>query len=124
MRTNYVVVDENGEVKKPSWKERLSDKLHDASQWIRDNQELTAILASLTITGLSCVAKITNDISKTVRTANDRKVTERRVYDPREGHYWVLKRELSNREWLEIQTRENYGERLGDILANMRVLKK
>ena len=44
-------------------------------------------------------------------------------YDRSLGHYWRLKRELSNKEWLEIDKRKKEGERLADILADMRVLK-
>jgi len=44
-------------------------------------------------------------------------------YDRSVGHYWKLRRELSNKEWLEIDQREKNGERLSDILSEMKVLK-
>lgn len=45
------------------------------------------------------------------------------VYDRSENHHWFLKRELTNREWREIKDRRSKGERLGDILEKMKVLK-
>ena len=44
-------------------------------------------------------------------------------YDRSLGHYWRLRRELSNKEWLEIDQRKKNGERLADILDEMKVLK-
>jgi hypothetical protein len=44
-------------------------------------------------------------------------------YDNRLGHYWALRRELTNDEWLKIDQRKRNGERLGDILWEMKVLK-
>lgn len=43
-------------------------------------------------------------------------------YDRSLGHYWKLRRELTNEEWLEIDKRKKNGERLSDILDDMRVL--
>lgn len=124
MALDYVEVDEHGQVKKKTWREKLSDGLHNTADWIRDNQELTVVLAPIMLAGLSYTGRIVHDISKIIISSNERKVTDRRCYDPCEGHYWTLKRKLSNKDWLEIQRRESYGERLGDILADMKVLKR
>ena len=51
------------------------------------------------------------------------KVKDLYCYDRSVGHYWKLRRELSNKEWLEIDQREKNGERLSDILSEMKVLK-
>ena len=44
-------------------------------------------------------------------------------YDRSLGHYWKLRRELTNEEWIAIDKRKRNGERLGDILAELKVLK-
>ena len=44
-------------------------------------------------------------------------------YDPRTGARYQLKRQLSNKEELQINRRIRNGEDLGDILQKMRVLK-
>lgn len=45
-------------------------------------------------------------------------------YDRSLGHYWELERKLSNRDWIEINRRKEQGEKLADILADMKVLKR
>lgn len=47
---------------------------------------------------------------------------EEYCYDRSLGHYWKLRRPLTNKEWLEIDSRKKNGERLSDILSSMRVL--
>ena len=44
-------------------------------------------------------------------------------YDRSLGHYWQLKRPLTNAEWIEIDKRKRRGDRLADILEEFRVLK-
>lgn len=45
------------------------------------------------------------------------------IYDPSLGHYWALRRALSTAEALELDRRHQAGERIGDILDSMKVLK-
>ena len=44
------------------------------------------------------------------------------IYDRSAGHYWPLRRKLKSYEWVEIDSRRANGERLYDILLDMRVL--
>jgi len=44
-------------------------------------------------------------------------------YDRSLGHYWKLRRELTNSEWVEIDQRKQNGERLADILDELKALK-
>lgn len=53
----------------------------------------------------------------------EEKNKDMRCYDASLGHYWELKRKLSNEEWVSIDRRKKNGERLSDILAELRVLK-
>lgn len=45
------------------------------------------------------------------------------IYDPSLGHYWHLRRALSTAEALELDRRHQLGERIGDVLNDMHVLK-
>ena len=47
-----------------------------------------------------------------------------RIYDRSSGNYWHLKKELTNKQWLEVNKRKKAGEKTGDILKSMKVLKK
>ncbi len=118
-----MVINVNNE-KKQNWKERISDGLHRAAEWVRYNQELVVVLAPVAVAGLTGVVKITKDIVRLSVAANERKVTDRRCYDPSEGHYWTLKRTLTNSDWLAVSHRLDTGESLGDILSDMGVLKR
>lgn len=46
-----------------------------------------------------------------------------RIYDAREGFYWELRRKLTNAERQAIARKRKNGEKLGDILEEMRLLK-
>lgn len=51
------------------------------------------------------------------------RIKEEYCYDRSLGHYWALRRPLSNSEWREIENRRSNGEKLGDILEQLKVLK-
>lgn len=64
-------------------------------------------------------------IPKLLRAHNineQERIKEEYVYDRSLGHYWKLKRPLDNDEWREIEERKRNGERLGDILEELKVL--
>ena len=44
-------------------------------------------------------------------------------YDEKFRHYWRLKREPSNNDWVIIDKRKNNGENMYDILKDLKVLK-
>lgn len=54
--------------------------------------------------------------------AKEQNLKDLYCYDRSLGHYWKLRRELTNEEWLEIDKRKQQGDRLSDILDDMRVL--
>ena len=62
-------------------------------------------------------------VSKRINLRKQEVLKDLYCYDRSLGHYWRLRRELSNKEWLEIDQRKKNGERLSDILAEMKVLK-
>jgi len=62
-------------------------------------------------------------MGRNVNLRKEKDVKELYCYDRSLGHYWVLRRELTNREWIEIDQRKKNGERLADILSELKVLK-
>ena len=108
------------EMKKRELKQKISMKLQNAKAWIYRNKEWVVTVAPVAFAGITTVCKVV------VRRANLRKQEQLKdlyCYDRSLGHYWRLKRELSNKEWLEIDKRKKNGERLADILAELKVLK-
>ena len=110
-----------------STKEKIRDfateckmKVERGYQWCMENPEIAIVVIPIIArTGMNLVKAVS-------RNANLRKqeaVKNLYCYDRSLGHYWSLKRELTNREWLEVDKRKKAGERLADILESMKVLK-
>ena len=53
----------------------------------------------------------------------ERNLKELYCYDRSLGHYWELRRKLTNREWIDINKRMREGKKLGEILQELKVLK-
>lgn len=76
---------------------------------------------------ITAVSMIVRPICKTIRsvfgTAKKEKLMKNSIYDRSEGHHWFLRRTPTNAEWYEVNYRRKNGERLGDILESMHLLK-
>lgn len=62
-------------------------------------------------------------VDRHAKLNKEQNLKELYCYDRSLGNYWKLRRELSNAEWIEIDKRKKNGERLGDILYELKVLK-
>ncbi|MBR4539260.1 MAG: hypothetical protein IKO52_10505 [Clostridia bacterium] len=102
------------------FKWRVQQKLRKAGEWFVRNKEAVIILTPVLIGGLTTIVKV---VGKRVNLHKEEAVKNLYCYDRSLGHYWALRRELSNKEWLEIDQRKKNGERLSDILAELKVLK-
>ena len=113
---------------KKAWRQaRFKCAMKKSGKWIRDNKEIVLVLGPAVI-GLTTVVvtKSANVITSLINNLNLRKEKQLKdfyCYDRSLGHYWALRRELSNREWTEIDQRKAKGERLADILNELHVLK-
>lgn len=108
------------EQKKADFKEKINVKLQKGKEWIIRNREILIVVTPVAIKGLTTVAKV---VGKNINLHKQESIKNLYCYDRSLGHYWSLRRELTNQEWLEIDRRKKCGERLADILAEMRVLK-
>lgn len=112
--------DFEDETKKREFKAKVSAKLQKGKDWIVKYKNEIVTITPIVVGGIATVAKVVN------RRTNLRKQEQLHdlyCYDRSLGHYWRLKRELSNNEWLEIDRRKKNGERLSDVLSDMKVLK-
>lgn len=108
------------EAKRREIKEKVTQKFEAAKDWTKENKELVALFVPVAIKGVTTVSKAVN---KNRNLRKEENLKNLYCYDRSLGHYWRLRRELTNREWLEIERRRKRGERLADILDDMRVLK-
>lgn len=112
------------ERKRRERRQKIEDSLGWLSGLIRDNKELAII-------GIPAVVAITksisNAVSKTVSanaTKKEIQFKERTIYDRSLGRYVELKRPLTPTEALIIEERRARGEKLHEILNDMRLLKR
>ena len=115
----YVMPDPN-ETKAKRFKREAKEKCLNAKDWFIRNKETILVLAPVVIGGTTAVVKT---VGKRINLHKQEDIKNLYCYDRSLGHYWALRRELTNREWLEIDKRKKNGERLSDILAELKVLK-
>lgn len=120
MGENVSIDDFKKEAKKRAFKEKVKQKLARGKEIVINNKEAIAILTPIIIKGITTTTKA---VTKNASLRKEEKNKNLYCYDPSLGHYWKLKRELTNSEWLEIDRRRSKGERYADILDDLRVLK-
>ena len=119
MRKDYMKVYKRRE-KIHDIKEKVNDKIRNGVQWVISNKDLVIILAPVVISGVTTVVKV---VGKQINLRKQETIKNLYCYDRSAGHYWKLRRELSTDEWIQIDRRKQNGERLSDILDDLRVLK-
>lgn len=95
-------------------------RIQNGKEFIIRNKEGLLTLTPVFIGGITTVCKV---VGKRVNLRKQEQLKDLYCYDRSLGHYWRLRRELSNQEWVEIDRRKRNGERLSDILESMKVLK-
>lgn len=127
MAIEFVVIPEEKESKFKHKVRQLKsgarEKVDKIKKWAREHPEYAYATAVTLVAG---GAKITKTLYKNhhKKVVLDRveDLKDRYVYDRSLGHYWKLRRVLTNQEWLELDRRRKQGERMADILASMDVL--
>ena len=100
-------------------KEKTVKKGEDCWRWICDNKDL-AIPIGVAVIG--CFTTVAKSVGKNINLRKEEKNKTRYCYDPSLGNYYHLRRELSSREWVEVDRRKQNGERLSHILDDIGVL--
>lgn len=101
------------------FRSKVNKSFRDGKDWVIDNKEM--IIYNPIVVGIA--TPIIKAVSKNITLGKAKDLKELYCYDRSLGHYWSLRRELTNQEWLTVDRRKKCGERLADILADMRVLK-
>lgn len=116
----YNIKDMNREMKRARAKAWIRNKLNDFRDWYKQNREVILVLGPIVITGATTLIRV---VGKNVNLHKEKDLKTLYCYDRSLGHYWALRRPLTNREWIEIDRRKKNGERLADILSELKVLK-
>ena len=119
MEKNYKVYPKPESFGQRVWR-KTKEKAEDARYWYYQHREEVVILVPAVIGGAATIVKV---VGKRVNLHKEESIRNLYCYDRSLGHYWRLRRGLSNQEWLAIDRRKANGERLSDILSELRVLK-
>lgn len=106
--------------KRKEFKEKFKSKFTDVKNWVVRHRVELLTFGPVIITSLATIFKV---VGRSHNLHKEEANKNLYCYDNRLGHYWALRRKLSNKEWLEIDRRKKNGERLADILAELKVLK-
>lgn len=112
------------EMKKAQRKQKREKFFNDAKNWINNNTQVVLVLGPIVIGGVFSLVKMTTrGITKQIQLHKEDELKTLYCYDRSLGHYWKLRRKLKNSEWVQIDKRKANGERLADILEDLKVLK-
>lgn len=106
--------------KREEFKEKVKSKCKDAIKWVSENKEIAIVIIPIAVKGITSLGKTM--VKRSIQNKEEELKTMY-YYDHSAGCYYHLRRELTNREKLEVDRRRSNGERLGYILDDMRVLK-
>ena len=114
------ISDFQKEQKKRERKEKINRQLNKIKNVLYQNKEMIVFFGPMVIGGTTWLIRTVN---RHVTMNKEKDLKELYCYDRSLGHYWRLKRNLTNSEWVSIDKRKQNGERLADILDELRVLK-
>lgn len=110
------------ESKRREFKENVKQKLSNAGNFVREYKEEFMILSPIIIAGITGVTKVSKGMIRNHNLNKEQDLKELYCYDRSLGHYWKLRKPLSNNDWIAINDRKKNGETLADILSSMNVL--
>ena len=105
-----------------NFKVKASVKARNAIQWVKENQETVGILTTVGAALLGGGVKITKSLVRTHNLKKEQYNKERYIYDRSLGMYLHTRRPLRNKDYITINARRKNGEKLSDILSDMRIL--
>lgn len=110
------------ESKRREFKENAKQKISNAVNFVREHKEEIMILSPIIIAGITGVTKVSKGMIRNHNLNKEQDLKELYCYDRSLGHYWKLRKPLSNNDWIAINDRKKNGETLADILSSMNVL--
>lgn len=120
MKDDHIYIDIEAEMKRRRFTDRITNGAKKVRDWCSEHREEIIVLGPLALGAVTMGCKT---IGRHINLRKQEAVKNLYCYDRSLGHYWALRRELTNAEWLKIDQRKKNGERLADILAELRVLK-
>lgn len=118
---------EVADIKKAKKKRERKAKIERSKEWWRENG---ITVAKIVIGGVACITPITikiigsvNDVRTKRRLEQVERNKDFKIYDRSLGCYLNLKRKLNRNEIVTMNKRKQNGERIVDILDDLKILK-
>lgn len=99
---------------------RCKNAAYSVADFWNNNKEAIVVIAPI---ALGAVRMVTRTINKGLDVHEEQKLKDNRVYDRSVGQYWETKRKIKTSERLELEERKANGEKTGQILKSMGLLK-
>lgn len=122
-REDIIDMEVHYESRWQKFKHKAWTRKEKAKNWIKEDPRRALALGSIAVVG----GKKFTDFVKSLRPTQselDRRWQECHVYDRSLGFHYELKRPMTGSEAIEFSQRKANGERTGDILRSMRLLKR
>ena len=110
-------------VKKERFKRKVKEKVQNTIYWINENKEFLIIVVPAASAILGGGFKVIRSISRNVALAQEKRIKDMRIYDRSMGKYIELKRPLKNADMKTILERRENGEKLSNILMDLKLIK-
>lgn len=120
------VVDVNSlekELKKQQFKRKVKEKIQNTVYWINENKEFLIIVVPAASAILGGGFKCIRSISRNIALSQEKRIKDMRIYDRSMGKYIELKRPLKNADMKTILERRENGEKLSNILMDLKLIK-
>ena len=83
-------------------KEHFKRKVEDVVTMVNENIPAILALTPAVVTVARTATNLVGTVGRTIDQRDERKRRECKCYDRSEGHYWTLKRKLTNADWTII----------------------
>lgn len=108
---------------KETWN-KTKRNLKKGCEWIKENPEEAATIATGILFGIGAAGKGIASVDRRIQAAQERRDDRCNIYDPSLDIQWKTKRGLTTAQALEYQRRVAAGEKRGDVLKDMKVLRR
>lgn len=102
---------------------KTKEKIFAGVQWVKDNPETAGICATVGTAVIGGGVKIAKNLVRTHNLHKEQFNKERYIYDRSLGMYLRTKRPLRNKDYIAINNRRKNGEKLSQILQDMKILE-
>ena len=105
-------------------RDKTKKTVHESVEWVKDNPGEAAAIATGILMGIGAAGKGIAAVDRRITAAKERRDNQCNIYDPSIDYQWKTKRGLTTAQALEYQRRVAAGEKRGDVLKDMKVLRR